>query len=317
MKRNRFANIVIHFDSLCESLELAGLRAGSLKSADPSYFKVADRFFSFAEKYNFKFTIFIIGKDLEHSEIFQQVKNWHDRGHEIANHSYNHIHNLGKLSYEVIKKEVMDAHDIIFRCTGKEPEGFAAPAWNISRDLVDVLLKANYVYDASMFPTYFMQLFSLKSLLTSAKKKRFGPFSRSDKLLGLFGNQNSHYILPESLLKKQKHGLLEFPVPTTKFLRIPCYHSMYFIFGRRIFNRLIKSCLESMNSFYYVMHPLDLLDPQQDLENMPDLKINNIERALVPLSIKISLIDEALEIIAENSNFTTLGAMAQNDLKMF
>ena len=316
MKRSRFANIAIHFDSLSESLDLVGVCNTNLRNDDPAYFKVADRFFSFAERYNFKFTIFIIGKDLKSPEIFEQVKKWHNMGHEIANHSYSHIHNLGKLPYKAIKKEVMGAHDIIFRCTGKEPKGFAAPAWNISRDLVDVLIKANYTYDASMFPTYFMQLFSLKSFLTSAKKKRFGPFSRSDKLLGLFGNQGPHYILPGSLLKKQRHGLIEFPVPTTKFLRLPCYHSMYFIFGRRIFDRLIKSCLKSRNSFYYVMHPLDLFDSRQDLGNMPGLKINNIERALVPLPVKTSLVDSALGIIAENSDFITLEAMAQNGLKI-
>lgn len=311
MRKDKFANITIHFDSLFESLKLIGIPEKRMDFCDVTYFKVIDRFFSLAEKYNIKFTIFVIGRDLESPEIFSRVRNWFEMGHEIGNHSYNHIHNLGMLPYNEIEKEVMKSHELISRCIGEQPKGFASPAWSISLNLIDILTKANYVYDASMFPSYFIQLFSLKSFFTTSKKNRFGPFCRCDKLAGILANQNPYFISTDSLIKKSNYGLLEFPIPTTRFLRIPCYHTMYFIFGNRFFNKVIKSCLNRYDFFYYVMHPLDLFNHNKDVSYSYDLPINNIERATIPFRKKRLLVEEALEIIANERKFITLRVMAQ------
>ena len=65
-----------------------GLNSGSPKSyRDPSFFEVADRFLLLAEKYSFKLTIFVIGRDLENPLNQEAVKKWAAMGHEIGNHS--------------------------------------------------------------------------------------------------------------------------------------------------------------------------------------------------------------------------------------
>ena len=75
--------ININFDSLNENL-------GFPKSyRDPSFFEVFDRFLEFSNEFNFKYSIYIIGKDLENPEINSRVKAWSQAGHEIGNPKFS------------------------------------------------------------------------------------------------------------------------------------------------------------------------------------------------------------------------------------
>lgn len=115
--------------------------------SDPTFFQIADRFFELSNKYGFKYTIFVIGKDLEDTKIAQRVREWSKQGHEIGNHSYSHRLNLGHLAYGELEDEVVRSHEIISRICQKEPRGFIAPAWATSPDLIDILIKHNYLQD--------------------------------------------------------------------------------------------------------------------------------------------------------------------------
>ena len=74
--------IDINFDSLNENLGFPSA------FKDPSFFEVFDNFLYFSDKYNFKYSIYIIGKDLENPELKARVKDWSQAGHEIGNHIY-------------------------------------------------------------------------------------------------------------------------------------------------------------------------------------------------------------------------------------
>ena len=67
--------ININFDSMSEAY-------GFPKNiCDPTYFKIFDRFLDYSNKYNFKYTIYIIEKDLENPELFSRVKDWNSMGY--------------------------------------------------------------------------------------------------------------------------------------------------------------------------------------------------------------------------------------------
>lgn len=140
--------IDINFDSLNENLGFPkGFR-------DPSFFEVFDNFLLFSNKYNFKYSIYIIGKDLENPEISARVKDWHQAGHEIGNHSYTHHLNLGGLKKEQLRNEILRCHEAILNCTGEEPKGMICPAWATSAKVVDILIENHYLYDSSVFPSF-------------------------------------------------------------------------------------------------------------------------------------------------------------------
>lgn len=313
MKEN-LVNININFDSLFFSLTIDRKAVN-----DPSFFAVADRFFDLANKYDFKYTIFIIGKDLENAEVAARVRSWSEAGHEIGNHSLTHNPNLGNLPRAQMEYEVVKSHELIAKCTGREPRGFISPSWSTSGDLVDILIKNNYLYDTSIFPSYFQYLVLLKLLFMSGNRNKNFQVSfmqRQDKWAFLFAPRKPYFIQPESLIRKQKDGLLVIPLPVVTPLRLPCWHTMYFVFGKRVTNWLIKRALNECEDLYYVFHPRDLIDYERDLA--PEFKesykdeLTVFESLKVPIEDKLSFASSALELISRSGRkFVTLEEMAK------
>ena len=308
----------INFDSLFWPLSIDRKRF-----TDPFFNKTADRFLALAAQNNFKFTIFIVGKDLENPEVAARVKSWSEAGHEIGNHSYTHNPNLGSLPREQMEYEVMKSHELITKYTGKEPRGFISPSWSTSGDLIDILIKNNYLYDTSIFPSYFQYLILLKlKLMSRGKNKNFHPnfAERRDKKAFWLAPTKPYFIRPESLIKKQTDGLLMMPLPTATPLRIPCWHTMYFAFGKKLANWVLKQTLRENNYFYYLMHPRDLANYNEDIpENLKTThhdEMSVFESLEVPMNQKTDYANEALHIIKESGRkFVTLEEMAKETIK--
>lgn len=299
----------IHFDSLASS----GLTSSG-NFPDPSFFNIADRFFELSTRYGFKYTISIIGRDLENPETARRVKAWSDAGHEIANHSYNHRENLGCLDYNELEMEVMKSHEIIAKVCGKEPKGFVAPGWATSTNLVTLLLKHDYLYDTSVFPSYFMWLLLARIYWNCKNSDRKNTLlQRSDWTANLFAGRKPYFSDGKSLVKKETGGLLIIPLPATPILRIPCWHSMAFLLPKIVFNSVLASCL-SQKYFYYVLHPADMLDKNDIPVNAGNTEY--IYRLDVPLAEKTRMFNKSIEqILGHSSSIATLEQIAKEIIK--
>src|SRR6185437_2262846 len=99
--------ININFDSLNEAYAFPN------GFTDRCFFQVADRFLELANKYSFKYSIFVIGKDLENPRHREAVREWARLGHEIGNHSWQHHMNLGALRIDEMRSEISRSHDAI------------------------------------------------------------------------------------------------------------------------------------------------------------------------------------------------------------
>src|SRR4029450_12830274 len=97
------------------------------------------------------------------------------RGHEIANHSFHHESWLKTYSKEKITNEIVIAEEAIFKATGKRTNMFRGPGFSWSNDLLEVLEERNYIFDASILPTYISplmrQYYFWKSKLSKEEKK--------------------------------------------------------------------------------------------------------------------------------------------------
>lgn len=230
----------------------------------PSYFDIfIPHILSVLDELNLKITFFIVGKDTENEENRKYLKMITDRGHEVGNHSYHHESWLQTYSYEKVEKEIIDAEDAIYNATGKRPQGFRGPGFSWSNDLLEVIKKRKYIYDASTFPTWLgplarMYYFSKSDLPPEEKKARkelFGKFSE-----GLRSNKPYYHNLSNG--KK----LLEIPVTTIPVLRVP-FHLSYMIYLSGISDILMKAYLNTAIAFCkitktqpsYLLHPLDLI----------------------------------------------------------
>jgi hypothetical protein len=73
--------------------------------------------------------------------------------------------------------------------------------------------------------------------------------------------------------------------------------------------RFLRRAIARNQAFYYLMHPVDLLDPEVDLVGMPEA-VRRVERIMVPLKRKLELLRRSLDVIAERAEFVTMEQLA-------
>lgn len=282
---------------------------------DQSFFRVIDRFFDFSSRYNFKYSIYIIGRDLENPEIAARVKQWSLNGHEIGNHSYSHLQNLGTHSYSKVEYEILKSHELIVKCTSKEPRGFIAPAWATSKKIARVLIKNNYLYDTSIFPSFLIYPGIIKNAINH--------FSRPKEIMNIIRREDYLYPLTKPLhpyfadenynvtTEVNEKKLVVLPLPTLSRIRGSMWHTLWFIFGEQYCKKELKKYLDNYEYFYYLMHPADLAD-QQDI----DSRKTTMERINVSLREKMGYMQTVFSLITNSKRpVVTLEELALNFLK--
>ena len=302
------SNINLNFDSLGWAV-----RANPRGFDDPSFFTVADRFLKLADKYNFKYTIFVIGKDLVNPSVAKMVKEWQDLGHEIGNHSYNHRNDFGSLSYDDTYNEVMLSHDVIRSACKRDPKGFIAPGWATSKHLINILIKGQYDYDTSLFPSWFMYLAALKFFWNYKYDiRRFDLIKGMDAKSNLFEHTDPFYMNGTSVFQENRKILI-LPLPVTRPFKIPCWHTMKFMLPFAISEWSMDRLFQS-KYFYYLIHPTDLMD-LNDVPKEYREKARVLERIKIPLRVKMNMMERALlKIKRHSSRMVTLSEMS-DDIK--
>lgn len=115
--------------------------------------QVVDNTFKILEilnKYNTKGTFFVVGNVVErHPEIIEFIIK---RGHEIASHSYYHMH-LSSLTLEQIEEDIMKSSNLIYSICGIRPYGYRAMGFSLNTDIefnfYNLLKKYGFKYDSS------------------------------------------------------------------------------------------------------------------------------------------------------------------------
>lgn len=215
------------------------------------------------DKLDIKITFFIVGQDAAIEKNGPLLRSIAERGHEVANHSFHHESWLKTYSKDKIEEEIRLAEEAILKATGKRTNMFRGPGFSWSSDLLEVLQSRNYVFDASILPTYLSPLmrkyYFWKSKLTKEQKK-----SRKE----LFGSFREGFYPLKPFKWKLKNGksLLEIPVTTMPVFKIP-FHQSYLIYISNISSLLMKMylrfsifmCKLTKTSPSYLLHPLDLI----------------------------------------------------------
>lgn len=72
-----------------------------------------------------------------------------EAGHELAHHGWTH-RTPASLGREQEEAELVRANELVRKVSGKAARGYRSPAWDLSPDTVDLLLKHGFQYDSSM-----------------------------------------------------------------------------------------------------------------------------------------------------------------------
>jgi len=231
------------------------------------------------DKLDIKITFFIVGQDAAIEKNHPVLRSIVERGHEVANHSFHHESWLKTYSKEKIENEIKIAEEAILKATGKRPNMFRGPGFSWSNDLLEVLEKRGYIFDASLLPTYLSPLmrkyYFAKSNLSKEEKE-----SRKE----LFGSfKESFYPLkPYTWEFRNKKQITEIPVTTMPVFKIP-FHQSYLIYINSVSSFLMKTylstaimmCRLTRTEPSYLLHPLDFIgsDEAPELKFFPGMNV--------------------------------------------
>jgi peptidoglycan-N-acetylglucosamine deacetylase len=135
------------FDAICVWL-------GSLNATSPSAISrgefgavATERLLEMLARWEIKSTWFIPGHTIDtYPDLVRRVA---DAGHEIGHHNYCHENPIS-LSLDEERRVLDRGTETIRRITGKPPEGFRSPAWDLSPHSLSLLLERGFLYDSSL-----------------------------------------------------------------------------------------------------------------------------------------------------------------------
>jgi peptidoglycan-N-acetylglucosamine deacetylase len=262
------------------------------------------------DELDLKITFFIVGRDaaLENNkDILQKIVS---KGHEVGNHSFHHETWLREYSPEQLEEEIELAEEAIAEATGVRPIGFRGPGFSWSTDLIEILQKRGYLFDASILPTYIGPLARLyyfwKSKLSTEERKRrkelFGSFKDGlQPIKPFFWN-----------IQDNNSSLLEIPVTTMPVFKLP-FHLSYLIYISSFSKLLMKVylkfsillCRLTKTSPSFLLHPLDLISSEQipQLAFFPGMHIKSEN--------KIAAFKYTITTLKRYYNLTTINSYAQ------
>ncbi len=248
----------------------------------PSYFDIfIPHILDILDDLHLKITFFVVGQDAALPKNKEPLKLIVEKGHEIGNHSFHHESWLQHYSREKIENEILIAEENIVKATGQKPIGFRGPGFSYSLDLLSVLCKNGYLYDASTLPTYIGPIarryyFSKSNLSKEEKQDRgelFGKFSDGFKP-----------VKPYYWQLNGNGKLLEIPVTTLPIFKVP-FHLSYLLYLSGFSSKLMKTYLHTALTLCritktepsFLLHPLDLIggDKLPELAFFPGMDIDS------------------------------------------
>ncbi len=213
-------------------------------------------------------TVFTVGRDLEDDTdcqaiaTFGRLKSW-----EPANHSLSHLPWMHTMEASEIAEEIEVTHARIEKITGRKPVGFRGPGFSCPDEVLRVLARNDYEYDASIFPTSVAPIARMVFLLKTDLKGE--EREKAKKLYGGFASLRQ----PNRPFRRLIDGsrLWEVPVTVMPFLRTPIHFS-YFTYlssfsmlaAKTYFRTALRLCRLTGAPPSLLLHPPDFLGREDD-----------------------------------------------------
>jgi hypothetical protein len=267
---NKWSYMMVHGDRAWQTL--------------PSYIDtVVPRFLTLLEAHDLKITVFVVGKDAEMPQHHEALRSIVAAGHELGNHSYSHEPWLHKGTLEEIDREIGRAEEAIERAAGVRPLGFRGPGYARSPEILNILARRGYRYDASVLSTWigpFARAYYMRSTQLPPEEKE-----QRDELFGSFrdglGPNRRHLVTTPS------GPIAVIPVTTMPILRVPI-HLSYVMHLRTMSKALaqaymrfsLQACRLTNTEPSLLLHPLDFISGSEcpELAFFPGMQLSVDDR---------------------------------------
>jgi hypothetical protein len=268
----------------------------------------------FFEKWNIETSLFMVGNDFKLTKNRSYIQAIHKAGHEIANHSMSHPQGFRWLSLQEKENEILSMGEICKEVVGEYPVGFRSPGWNTDDTTISILKKAGYIYESSVFPTSIMPLMKLVHWLNMSKQTKTDRTTMG-QMNYMFAPVKPYKTSLHSLSSKGEDGLIEFPISVSPVLRIPFFATFLLLTGANFNQLLYRQIRKCKMPIHFQMHLSDFVDYDlPELANQIPVSGSGtaVPQALhTPLSKKLELFGQMIELMVADYNFSTLKQWAK------
>lgn len=266
------ANISVDVDGLACYRAIHGL-SRQPEGPDPLWQIGVQRAADLFAEFDLPATFFVVGRDLEVSARADQARKLVGAGHELANHSYDHLYNLRRLSPVEINYQIGATDRIIADVTGHRPLGFRTPGYNVSADLVAASRRSGHRYDASVFPC--PSYWGAKAAIMGLRSLQGRP-SRSDRTdpKSLTAPRQPYWPDPLNIWEAsgEPSPYIEIPVAVLAGRMMPMIGTSLHLLAPLGIKRVWKATRRAFPDFFNLeMHAIDFVDAT-DLADVPDVK---------------------------------------------
>lgn len=285
----RLASISVDLDEIPNYFAIHGLPPPAGPGANAVYDLGLDRLEGFARAHDLPLTLFAIGSDMARDESARRLRALAERGHEIANHSLDHLYDLTRRERSEMWRQVASGVTVLEGATGQRPSGFRAPGYTLTDELVAVLTELGVDYDSSVFPCppyYLAKAAKLGAIRLRGRKSR-SVLDRPSVLAA----PTRPYRVGKPYWRKGG-GLLELPIQVTRGPRLPFIGTTLTLAGAtraRLLTRLVVG--EPLVNLE--LHGIDVLDAGDGLEALGPHQVD----VRVPVADKLAALAAVVETL--------------------
>jgi peptidoglycan-N-acetylglucosamine deacetylase len=263
--------VSVDLDEVHHYRALHGLAASGAEHA--VYDVALGRMREFAAQLGIPLTLFAVASDLGRAENAQRLRAMLADGHELGNHSLDHLYDLTLRDAAEQRKQVEGANARFSEVLGVRPLGFRAPGYTVSDELLATVRDCGMAYDSSVFPCppyYAAKATALLAMKVRGKRSR--SVLDSPKVLRA---PRSPYRIGQPYWTPGA-GLLELPIQVAGPLRLPFIGTLLTLLGARA-ARLVTRTVLGQPLVNLELHGIDFLDakdvPGELGRVQPDLKV--------------------------------------------
>ncbi len=296
------AAISVDLDEVALYRKIHGLP--SLDASPLVFRKAIPRALDLAERLGIPLTFFAVSKDLEDATSATILRTAISIGHTVESHSATHPYDLVRLGGEGMQREVQGSFDAIEKFLGTRPQGFRAPGYSLSDEVLDALEATQAKFDASAFPcpAYYLGKLAVMGAMLPLGRKSASIVSSPVQLLA----PTEPYRPGKSWWRKGSRKLVEIPMRVTSGARLPVIGTTLLYGGEKGGPHLIEKCGKPKH-FSLELHGIDFLEPD---DGIADLSRHQIEITR-PLAQRVKILTNCVEKLkGQGYRFVSLREMA-------